>query len=60
MTEQQAFEALGMIRELLTDIASVAADLEDEQLSVAVWKCQSWTVGAGNRMAELRREKAAV
>lgn len=56
---QETFEILGQLREEITMLETHAADLEDEQLSVAVARLRTWTVTAGNRVAVLRMDPVA-
>jgi hypothetical protein len=57
-TLSETFEILGQLREEITMLESHAADLEDEQLSIAVARMRTWTVAAGNRVAVLRMSEA--
>lgn len=58
-TLRETFEILGQLREEITMLESHAADLEDEDLSVAVARLRAWTVAAGNRVTTLRLVAAA-
>lgn len=60
LSEQSAWERIGIIREWLTDLSGFAADIEDPAFSVAVQKSTSWVVAAGEALTERRVAERSV
>jgi hypothetical protein len=52
---EQAFRLAARLNELQTDLSCVVADIEDDQLAVAVAAIRRPVIDAGNRLARLRR-----
>lgn len=51
-----AFRACGYMAEKLTVLEEIAADLDDDRLSVQVERLRLPLTGAGNRLAHMRKE----
>lgn len=50
---QETFERLGQMREQLTDMQTLAADLDDTAFSKSVFMLQQWNLAAGEALTRL-------
>jgi len=51
----RALEAVGLAFEAATLAGVAVADLDDDEVSVALVKAQQWLTAAGNRVAQMNR-----